>query len=307
MGKPVLPVSVKLFFGVLSSCGDLTIKARSILENRYGPIDYESEVFDFDLTRYYEKEMGYPIRRCFWSFNGLIDPGQLAEIKRFSNFIEMFLAVDGKRKINLDPGYLDLHKVILASVKERAQKIYLSDGIYADPTLYYLKGKFHSYDWTLPDFRTEMYCPVFHHLRNLYLENLRLLKKSGNISLEGDQPKSHLSGGFAMAGLIKELNEEQFAVEVEQWNGMCLVDFWAPWCGPCRMVAPLLEKLAADFSKELKIFKVNVDDNENLARKFGVSAIPTLILFKNGSKIDQLIGAPPAQRLREFIQQKTEA
>jgi thioredoxin 1 len=107
-----------------------------------------------------------------------------------------------------------------------------------------------------------------------------------------------------VAGLIKEIGQEEFKTIVELGKGLFLVDFWAPWCGPCRMIAPVLEKLAEEYANRLTILKVNVDENEALARQFGISAIPTMVFFKDGKKIDQVIGAPPAQKIKDAINQK---
>jgi len=173
MAEPEKPIPVKLFTGVLCPDPKALQPVKSVLMERFGPIDFESDRFPFDLTRYYEGEMGPGIGRWFWSFDRLIDPATLPEIKLFTNTVELDFSKDGGRVVNLDPGYLDYHKVILASVKDRAQKIYLSQGIYADPTLFFLKGRFYSYEWSLPDFRTATYHPVFLKIRNRYKEKLR--------------------------------------------------------------------------------------------------------------------------------------
>ncbi len=173
MGKSVPPIPVKLLTGVLCTDEAICRMAQMILEAEFGPVDYISSRFQFDLTNYYEREMGNGLGRWFWSFQKLIDPGRLPEIKLFTNAVEMQLAEESNRRINLDPGYLDFHKLILASVKERAQKIYLSHGIYADPTLFFLKGRFYFYDWSLPDFKTDAYLGVFAEIREIYRQNLR--------------------------------------------------------------------------------------------------------------------------------------
>ncbi len=173
MGKPVPPVPVKLFTGILTNDSDVYKKAQDDMVRQYGPVDFVSGPYGFDLTNYYEEEMGRDLRRYFWSFRRLIDPGNLPEVKLFTNEVEDRLGSSTGRRINLDPGYLDFHKVILASVKERAQKIYLSGGIYADPTLYYLKGRFHCYEWSLPDFRDERYYGDFMEIRERYRRDLR--------------------------------------------------------------------------------------------------------------------------------------
>jgi thioredoxin 1 len=81
----------------------------------------------------------------------------------------------------------------------------------------------------------------------------------------------------------------------------CLVDFWAPWCGPCKQIGPILDQLAEEFVEKVNIVKVNVDENQEVAGKFNVRAIPTLILFKSGEKLDQVTGALPKGKLVDFI------
>src|SRR5574344_2199352 len=97
-----------------------------------------------------------------------------------------------------------------------------------------------------------------------------------------------------------EVTDQTFAAEVEG-GGLVLVDFWAPWCGPCRMIAPVLADLSLDLGDEVTIAKLNVDDNQATARKFGVMSIPTLILFKNGQPVDKVIGFTAKDELKEVI------
>lgn len=89
------------------------------------------------------------------------------------------------------------------------------------------------------------------------------------------------------------LSETDFKKEVLDFNGVVLVDFWAPWCGPCRMVAPVLEELSVQYDGVVKIVKVNVDENPNLAAEYNVMSIPTMIIFKQGKAVDQFVGALP--------------
>lgn len=185
MGKPVPPQPVKLFTGVLYTEPGILNAVRMKLEALFGPLDYQSSDYPFSLTDYYEPEMGGGIRRQFWSFDTLIDPSRLAEIKLATNAVEAdFIHREQSRRINLDPGYVDFYKMILASVKERAQKIYLDRGIYADPTLYYLKGKWYAYEWSLPDFRDDRYHAAFQEIRMRYRVQMRGYRQ-GLISFSG--------------------------------------------------------------------------------------------------------------------------
>jgi hypothetical protein len=166
--RPSEPDPVKLFVGVLYSDQSLLERATKLLGEKFGPVDYRSEPMPFEVTDYYQDEMGGPIQRIFLSFEELMDPARLAEIKIETNEIEDALAVDGLRKVNLDCGYMDVCKVVLASAKYNGQKIYLSQGIYADPTLHYEKGHFTPYPWSFPDFKTGQYERIFLRIRELY-------------------------------------------------------------------------------------------------------------------------------------------
>ena len=171
--KPADPEPVKLFFGILYSDRSRLDSAVALLEERYGPEDYRSPEFRFLETDYYEAEMGKPIFRVFISFDRLISPGDLATIKTETNQIEDHVSDRGSRKVNLDPGYMDYDKVVLASAKYNGQKIYLDLGIWADLTLHYEKGGYHPYPWSFPDFKKGIYDRVFLDMRALFKKQRR--------------------------------------------------------------------------------------------------------------------------------------
>jgi thioredoxin 1 len=105
-----------------------------------------------------------------------------------------------------------------------------------------------------------------------------------------------------MAGTITEVNDGNFQAEVIESDVPVLVDFWAPWCGPCRMVAPVLEEIAGEKGDALKIVKLNVDDNQQTAIAYEVLSIPTLILFKGGTVAKKVIGAYPKRKLEAELE-----
>ena len=105
-----------------------------------------------------------------------------------------------------------------------------------------------------------------------------------------------------MAGQISDVSDTNFQAEVIEAPEPVLVDFWAPWCGPCRMVAPVLEEMAGERADSLKIVKLNVDDNQQTAAQFEVLSIPTLILFKHGQVATKVIGAMPKKRLEAELE-----
>jgi thioredoxin 1 len=106
-------------------------------------------------------------------------------------------------------------------------------------------------------------------------------------------------------GKLTELTEQTFDAEVLHADRPVLVDFWAPWCGPCRMIAPIVEQLAGENAQTLKVAKVNIDDSPNIAATYGVASIPTLMIFKGGEVVDRFVGVQPKHRLQEAIEQAT--
>lgn len=104
-----------------------------------------------------------------------------------------------------------------------------------------------------------------------------------------------------MAEGIVEVTTSTWDKEIEQSKGLVMVDFWAVWCGPCRMIAPTVEELAKEYTGKLKVAKLNTDDNPDIASRYKIMGIPTIIFFKDGQKVDQIVGAVPKPQLKAKI------
>jgi hypothetical protein len=143
---------VKLFCGIISSDEEIKLKSFGILKKKLGEIDLTSEVMPFDFSSYYNTEMGNNLKRFWISFEKLIFASELASIKVFTNSIEDSFSIDNKRKINIDPGYITLANVILATTKDYSHRIYLEKGIYGEVTTVYQKNGYIKLPWSYPDY-----------------------------------------------------------------------------------------------------------------------------------------------------------
>ncbi|TAN42811.1 MAG: DUF4416 family protein [Nitrospirae bacterium] len=168
MGLPRNPHSVLFFTGMLFTDEGIYDAALTKLEDFFGEAVMESAPVRWDCSAYYREEMGEPIFRRFIFFKNLKFPDSLAASKLFTNGIEASFSVDGRRKINIDPGYMHPAKIVLASTKDYSHRIYLRDGIYAEVTLLFQKGRFESHVNTYREFQEERNLKTFYMARRLY-------------------------------------------------------------------------------------------------------------------------------------------
>ncbi len=179
MSEPGEPAPAKLIVGLLYREEAVQRKALETLAARYGPLDFLTEAKPFTFTRYYDQEMGAGLLRQTGSFLTPVPPGDLPDIKLFTNRVEQELAMGGRRRINIDPGLLSAERLILATGKNYTHRVYLRDGIYADLTLIYQGGAFQPLPWTYPDYQD----PTLLHLLRVLRAKLR----------------GQLSGGFPVS------------------------------------------------------------------------------------------------------------
>src|SRR5512136_1298517 len=152
MSKPRPAHAVKLLMSHIYVDGNLLKGVLETVSERYGDIDFVSAPMSFHYTNYYAEEMGSPLERRFIFFDALIKPESLPDVKLWTNEIESETAEAGKRRVNIDPGYMSQAQLILATGKGYAHRPYLRDGIYADLTLIYMDKSFQSLPWTYPDY-----------------------------------------------------------------------------------------------------------------------------------------------------------
>lgn len=164
------PDPVKLFVAILWSDVEARQQAVETMTTVWGAIDFTGPDHPFDATHYYDAEMGDALRRRIVSFEQLVSPEILPEAKLRCNQIELDLSNQRRRRVNLDVGYLDHSKLVLASGKAAGQKIYLSQGVYADLVGRYRAGKYRPFEWTFPDFRDGRYDQELAAIRQLLMQ-----------------------------------------------------------------------------------------------------------------------------------------
>jgi len=174
MGKAKEPKPAKLFMSLIASEDEFLHQGIKDLDLTFGEVDFMSERLPFHFTEYYTQEMGKNLFRHFITFKNLISIPLLPDIKHSTNHLEeKFATPIGSRRLNIDPGYICLEHVILATTKGYAHRPYLRDGIYADLTLIYWNKSFQPLEWTYPDYRQEEVIGLFNQFRKRYVEDLK--------------------------------------------------------------------------------------------------------------------------------------
>jgi hypothetical protein len=174
VSAPRQPRPAKLIASIISGEAALTDEITGCLSRQYGRIEYTSQPLAFNYTNYYAGEIGQELVRRFIAFDDLIEPERLPDIKLFTNGLEAaYSRPDGTRRVNIDPGYITLHHLILATCKNFAHRPYLRDGVFADLTLLYKGGSFTPLAWTFPDYRTPELIGLLNGIRNSYYQQLK--------------------------------------------------------------------------------------------------------------------------------------
>lgn len=177
MSTPIDSDNVKLICSLFSPEEKLVDSVINELKDKFGPTDWISPGLFFDRTRYYEREMGWPLYRRFITFRELIRPEEIIEAKLFTNEIENRYLENTNRRINIDPGYISLERLVLATGKNYTHRIYLSKGIFADLTLVFHKGSFEPLEWTYRDYSDPEAIDQFNNIRESYKNQLRGLEQ----------------------------------------------------------------------------------------------------------------------------------
>lgn len=173
MSHPRKAEPVKLVASLFSSDRQVLREALKVLSQTFGGVDFISEYMAFDYTVYYADEMGPFLERRIVAFEELVRPEALPGIKLATNAMEEQFLKDGKRRVNIDPGYVAKGHLILATGKGYSHRPYLGDGIFADLTLIYKKGSFQPLEWTYPDYREGMMIDLMNKIRGEYLLQLK--------------------------------------------------------------------------------------------------------------------------------------
>jgi len=177
MSHPHPPEKVLLISSLFSPERGVIDRAIDQLSKTYGSLQWISPEMLFDRTRYYAREMGWPLYRRFVCFEELISPETLVDVKVTTNAIEGGYLIQGNRQVNIDPGYISAERLVLATGKNYVHRVYIGKGIYADLTLVFMRGSFRPLEWTYRDYSAPEMIAYFNELRSAYMEKLRETKR----------------------------------------------------------------------------------------------------------------------------------
>jgi hypothetical protein len=177
--SPEKPARVKPVAAFMAASEAVIEKAILFLESGYGSIDLSSPTFPFTHSGYYREEMGEGLVKRFCSFGPLVDPGDLVrlKLKAISCEKEFLVADSSRRTVNVDPGYLDTLKIVLATTKNSYHRMYLGHDVYGDIELMYRSGEFTCFEWTFPDYRDKLALEFFRKVREIYLAQLKCAER----------------------------------------------------------------------------------------------------------------------------------
>lgn len=174
MSEPQVPAPAKLFVSLFARDEAFIEEALVRLEGVLGPVDFKGPILPFDKTSYYEPEFGPDLVRRFVSFERLFPQERIIAVKYLAWRVEKALAVEGKRRVNIDPGYLLLERLVLVTFKNFSHRIYLGRGVYAEVTLLFRHGRFEPLPWTYPDYVDPAVLETFMAIRRRYKEQLQV-------------------------------------------------------------------------------------------------------------------------------------
>ena len=173
MGCVRPPMQVVYFCALLRAPSVPQAHVETVLEAHFGPIILRSAAIPFVQTTYYEREMGSGLTRAYLGFAPLRSMSDLAAVKHVTNRLETHWAINDRRSVNLDPGYLDHAKVVLVTTKDYSHRLYIGGGTYAEVTLHYRNKSYQSWEWTYPDYRQPVAIDFFNQLREVYKTQLQ--------------------------------------------------------------------------------------------------------------------------------------
>ena len=172
MAEPSIPEKAKLFVGIISGDEKLIYHVQERLKKKFGDIDGYTSPIVFTHTTYYQK-IGAVLYKVFYSFDKLVKREDIVKIKLYTNSLEKKFSPKGQRRVNIDPGYLTLSNVYLASCKDYFHRTYLSKGVYLENEYRYFDRQYRPWEWTYPDYKKKEYLDFFHNTRNTYYRQIR--------------------------------------------------------------------------------------------------------------------------------------